>query len=54
MFIIDAIKRWFSQHSYHSDLERYIISHNPKNQYDVERLTEEFDRRRFLQGDSKL
>lgn len=29
--------------TYGSKLEEYIVSHNPKDTYDVERLTREFD-----------
>jgi hypothetical protein len=28
---------------YGSELERYIMSHNPQNNYDVEQLTRRFD-----------
>lgn len=28
-----------------SELEQYIIAHNPQSTYDVERLTYEFDRK---------
>jgi hypothetical protein len=46
--------KWCSCGSIQSELECYINSHNPKNLCDIERLTEEFERRRFLQGDCKL
>lgn len=36
-------KRWFTQASYSSELERYIINHNPQNGGDIERLTRQFD-----------
>lgn len=50
----DKIKSWVASPSYGSHLENYINSHNPKTVYDIERLTEEFERRNFLQGDAKL
>lgn len=54
MKILKLIQQWFSHESIGSELERYIVSHNPKDNCDVERLTEEFERRRFLQGDLRL
>ena len=39
------------QYSYGSDMERYILQHNPQNAADVEKLTFEFNsdqNRRFL------
>jgi hypothetical protein len=36
---------WLSQFSYHSIMERYIISGYPKSVYDVERLTREFEQK---------
>lgn len=33
------------QQTYGSMLEKYIISNNPKNTYDVDRLTREFELR---------
>jgi hypothetical protein len=41
----------FSSDTYGSALERYIVSRNPKDIGDIERLTQEFDRKqseRFL------
>jgi hypothetical protein len=52
--IVDKIKSCFSNQSSQERLESYIISHNPKNLCDIERLTEEFERRCFLQGNCKL
>lgn len=40
-----------SQSTYGSDLEQYIVSHNPHDTADVERLTREYDlaaTKRFL------
>lgn len=40
-----------SQTTYGSDLEQYIVSHNPNDTSDVERLTREYDlasTKRFL------
>lgn len=52
--IFDKIKSMFADNNIVRDLESYIQSRNPKNLCDIERLTEEFERRRFLQGDAKL
>jgi hypothetical protein len=37
------IKKWFTPYTYGSDLERYILSHNPQSIYQVEQLTRQFD-----------
>jgi hypothetical protein len=52
--IIHDIKRWFNQCAFCSELDRYITSHKPQSVAEVERLTEEFERRYFLQGKIKL
>lgn len=31
--------------TYGSELERYIVARNPQSTYDVERLTQEFDKK---------
>ena len=54
MFLLELLKKWLSHETLSSELERYIASHNPQSTYDIERLTEEFERRRFLQGDTRL
>lgn len=41
--MLTFIKRLFTQASYRSELERYIISHNPQNGGDIERLTKQYD-----------
>lgn len=41
--LTQLFKRWFAQRSYSSELERYIVSHNPQNGGDIERLTRQFD-----------
>ena len=43
-WIKELIKSFVEYGSYRNKLERYIVSHNPQNIYDVEKLTEEFDR----------
>jgi hypothetical protein len=35
----------FFQNSYGSDLEQYIVSHNPQHPGDVERLTTEYNQK---------
>lgn len=53
--ILDKIKSMFSTTTtYDGELDSYIRSQNPQNLCDIERLTEEFERRRFLKGDVKL
>jgi hypothetical protein len=52
--ILDKIKSMFITTTYGSELDSYIQSRNPQNLCDIERFTEEFERRRFLQGDAKL
>ena len=51
--LIKFIEYRFSD-SLHDRLNRYIVSHNPKSISDIERLTEEFERRSFLQENAKL
>lgn len=34
----------FQESTYSSELERYIVAHAPKSVYDVEKLTQEFDK----------
>ena len=53
-YIIHKIKGWFNQPIFCRELELYITSHNPRSTADVERLTEEFERKYFLQGKVKL
>lgn len=36
--------------TYGSKLEQYIVSHNPQDVHDVERLTREFDEKQQRQG----
>lgn len=43
IMLAKLFKRWFTQASYSSELEQYIISHNPQNGGDIERLTRQFD-----------
>lgn len=47
---LSSIKNLFiktgGEKSYISALEQYIISHNPKDTIDIERLTKEFDLRK--------
>lgn len=47
MWILKKIEGYFSKfaRSYSSELEKYIVSHNPQTEADVERLTAEFNRR---------
>ena len=47
MWILNKIERFFRKFadSYSSKLEEYIVSHDPQNEADVERLTIEFHRR---------
>lgn len=52
--ILDKIKSMFPTTTYGGELDSYIQSRNPQNLCDIERLIEEFERRRFLQGDAKL
>ena len=39
------LKDLFKPVTYQSELERYIIAHHPQSTYDVERLTQEFDKK---------
>lgn len=41
--LLTYIKSWFTQATYSSELERYIINHNPQNGGDIERLTKQYD-----------
>lgn len=43
--ILNYIKSWFPSDSYRSSLERYINSHYPKDNGDVERLTRDYEKR---------
>lgn len=44
LLILGALIPAFANEStYGSSLEEYIVSHNPKDTYDVERLTKEYD-----------
>jgi hypothetical protein len=48
MRILNFIERFFSKRfadSYSSKLEEYIISHDPKTEADVEKLTIEFHKK---------
>jgi hypothetical protein len=37
------IKSWLTKPTYSSELESYILSHQPQSIYDVEQLTRQFD-----------
>lgn len=53
--IFDKIKSILSDSRGHSTaLDQFIQSKNPKSLCDIERFTEEFERRSFFQGDTKL
>lgn len=41
--LLSFIKNWFKPTTYSSDLESYIINHNPQNGGDIERLTRQYD-----------
>lgn len=42
--MIKFFSNWLGfANSYSSEIERYIKSHNPKNTYDVEQLTRQFE-----------
>lgn len=41
--LANFLKRWFKPTTYSSELERYIINHNPQNGGDIERLTRQYD-----------
>ena len=46
--MLTYIPKLFNQtykNPYGSELERYIVSHNPQSIYDVEKLTQEFDKK---------
>jgi len=46
MFTFLALFRGFmEQHTYEHELERYIVSNNPQNTEDVEKLTKEFEQK---------
>lgn len=50
--VIEALRSLFKSKTYGSDLEQYIVSHNPKNACDVENLTRAYEwdqaKERFL------
>jgi elongation factor P--beta-lysine ligase len=41
--IIQSVKSWFTSRGYESELEQYIVSHNPQNNAHVEALEREFE-----------
>lgn len=41
--LLNFIKNWFKPTTYSSELESYIINHNPQNGGDIERLTRQYD-----------
>lgn len=41
------LKELFKPSTYQSELERYIVAHNPQSTYDVEKLTQEFDKKQI-------
>jgi hypothetical protein len=49
--MLDFISAYFSQwfdddstlHEYGSDLERYILAHNPQSVHEIEQLTRQFE-----------
>ena len=43
MFLINAIKRWLSQSTYYSELDRYIVSKHPQSAAEVEHWEREFN-----------
>lgn len=43
--LFDSLKKVFQQNNYRSELESFIIRHDPKDAADVERLTVEFSMR---------
>lgn len=47
MWVLNLIEEFLSKfsYSYSSKLEEYIISHDPKTEADVERLTFEFHKK---------
>lgn len=45
--LLKLIKNWFNQPTYASDLEAYIVSHNPTSVYQVEALAREYDKKLF-------
>ena len=49
MWILKKIEVFFSKFSdsYSSKLEEYIVSHNPQNEADIERLTMEYHKRMY-------
>jgi hypothetical protein len=48
-FISMYLSQWFDNdsnlHEYGSELERYIMAHNPESTHDIERLTRDFERK---------
>jgi hypothetical protein len=45
------IKKWFSTISYQSDIESFILSRNPQDICDVERLMKEYNYKTLFKGD---
>lgn len=41
--LMKLFKKWFTQATYSSELERYITDRNPQNGGDIERLTRQFN-----------
>jgi hypothetical protein len=41
--MLELFKRWLSQYTQHSELERYISSKHPQNAADVEHYEREFN-----------
>jgi hypothetical protein len=48
-FITAYLGQWFDEdsnlHEYGSDLEKYILAHNPQNIHEVEQLARQYERR---------
>lgn len=47
------VERYQKPQTYGSELENYIVSHNPQSAGDIDRLTREFDRSKDQLGWSK-
>lgn len=43
--IIELIKSWFTPTTYQSELEQFIVSHNPQNTAHIEALEREYSYR---------
>lgn len=41
--MLGALRSLFKTNTYGSELEQYIVSHNPQNTCDVENLTREYE-----------